>query len=206
MSAIPAKMPNARAPLYGLVLAGGASSRMGRDKAAIDYHGRTQLQCAFDLLNSVCERSFISVRADQQSDPTRASLPQITDRHENIGPLAGIGAAFESHPGVAWLVLACDLPFLARETLMHLIDRRNPSGIATTYRSAHDGLPEPLCAIWEPASREPVLQWIAADKRCPRKLLINFEATVIEQPNGRALDNINTPEEFAAARTALQSS
>jgi len=191
------------APLYGLVLAGGASSRMGRDKAAIEYHGRSQLQHAFDLLSTVCERSFVSVRADQRADATRASLPQIADRHDNIGPLAGIGAALDTHPEAAWLVVACDLPFLSRETLQHLIDHRNITQIATAYRSSHDGLPEPLCAIWEPSSREHVSQWIAADKRCPRKLLINFEATVIEQPDRRALDNINTPEEFAAARAAL---
>jgi molybdopterin-guanine dinucleotide biosynthesis protein A len=177
---------------------------MGRDKAAIEYHGRSQLQHAFDLLSSVCERSFVSVRPDQRSDPTRAAMPQIADRHVNIGPLAGIGAALDAHPGAAWLVLACDLPFLSRETLQHLIQLRSATHIATAYRSSHDGLPEPLCAIWEPASRELVSQWIAADKRCPRKLLINFEATVIEQPDKRALENINTPEEAAAARAALQ--
>ena len=49
-------------------------------------------------------------------------------------------------------MLACDLPFLADETLRHLIEHRDPSRLATAYRSSHDGLPEPLCAIWEPAA------------------------------------------------------
>ena len=63
-----------RAPLYGLVLAGGRSSRMQRDKAALTYHGRTQLEWAMELVTPFVERAFVSVRPDQQSDPVRAKF------------------------------------------------------------------------------------------------------------------------------------
>lgn len=196
---------SADAPLFGLVLAGGASTRMQRDKAAIDYHGQSQLHWTFRLLSHVCAATFVSVRPDQREEPTRAGLPQIVDRLPGIGPIAGISAALQAHPKAAWLVVACDLPFLNEQTLRHLIAQRDPHKLATVYRSSHDNLPEPLCAIWEPAAREPVLAYIAAGKQCPRKFLINADTTVIDLPDPRALENVNTADEFKATVAALGS-
>jgi molybdopterin-guanine dinucleotide biosynthesis protein A len=189
--------------LFGLVLAGGASRRMQQDKATLAYHGRPQLQHAFELVSSVCAASFISVRPDQRDEPTRATLPQIIDRQPGIGPIAGIAAALTQHPKVAWLVGACDLPFLDAATLNHLIAGRDPQRLVTAYRSAHDGLPEPLCAIWEPSAREPLQAFIAADKQCPRKFLINADTLLLDLPSPAALDNVNTPQELDAAHRQL---
>lgn len=189
--------------IYGLVLAGGASKRMGGDKAALRYGGRPQLQRACELLDAVCERIFVSVRHEQRDDPTRAGLPQIVDLHNDIGPIAGIAAAQTRHPEAAWLVMACDLPFVSGPTLRYLIAHRDPSRLATVFRSTHDGLPEPLCAIWEPSSHAAVKDWIAAGKQCPRKLLLNSSVALLDQPEPGALDNVNTPEEYRAAQEAL---
>ena len=194
-------MPHA--PLFGLILAGGASTRMRRDKAALAYHGVPQLQWAYDLVSEVCAATFVSVRPDQRDEPTRAHLPQIVDRTPGIGPIAGIAAALLEHPKVAWLVVACDLPFVTTATLQHLIAHRDPLRAATAYRSAHDNLPEPLCAIWEPASRDGVLAHIAAGKQCPRKFLINSGALLLDLPDARALDNVNTEGEFGVAMQGL---
>ena len=68
------------------------------------------------------------------------------------GPIVGIRSALAANPNVAWLVLACDLPFLSDAALSQLLRERDPAAVATAYRSTHDGLPEPLCAIWEPAA------------------------------------------------------
>lgn len=190
-------------PLFGLVLAGGASTRMRSDKAVLDYHGQPQLRWAFDLLSRFCDATFVSVRPDQRDEPTRAAFPQIVDRAPGQGPIAGISAALSAHPKAAWLVLACDLPFLTGPTLQHLIANRNPRKIATAYRSSHDGLPEPLCAIWEPHAREPVLAYMASAKICPRKLLINSDVELLDLPDQSALDNVNTADELASARAVL---
>jgi molybdenum cofactor guanylyltransferase len=189
--------------LFGLVLAGGASTRMRTDKAALQYHGQPQLRWAFELASKVCTATFVSVRPDQRDDATRASFPQIVDRQPGIGPIAGVAAALLEHPKAAWLVLACDLPFLTERTLQHLVAHRDAHKIATAYRSAHDGLPEPLCAIWEPAAREPLLAYIATGKQCPRKFLINSDAALLDLPDRQALDNVNTAEEFGLAAAAL---
>jgi molybdopterin-guanine dinucleotide biosynthesis protein A len=191
------------APIYALVLAGGRSTRMQRDKAALTYHGRSQLEWAVSLLHPHAQRVFVSVRPDQTSDPVRARFDQIVDTHENRGPIAGIMAAQAKHPQVAWLVLACDLPFLDNETLTHLITARQPQRLATAFRSSHDGLPEPLCAIYEPASREALIAHVAKGKDCPRKFLINSDVQLIDEPNPHALDNVNTPDEYGSAVAAL---
>lgn len=192
------------APLHGLVLAGGRSTRMGRDKAALEYSGRSQLERAFALLDPLVSRAFVSVRADQGADPLRARFPQIVDAAPGLeGPAAGILSALRAHPAAAWLVLACDLPFLDAGTLQHLIARRDPTRIATAFRSSHDGLPEPLCAIYEPAALAGLETFVAGGRNCPRKFLIQSGALLLDQPRAEALDNVNTPTELDDARLRM---
>jgi molybdenum cofactor guanylyltransferase len=183
-------------PIYGLLLSGGASRRMQRDKAQLAYAGEPQLLRTWRLLAAVTERAFVSVRSEQCDDPLRASLPQIVDRYDAIGPAAGILSAQDTHPDVAWLVLACDLPLLDEATLRKLIDARDPATDATVFTSRFDDLPEPLCALWEPSSHALLKQRVDAGSYCPRKVLMMSRITLLPAP-GDALDNINTPEEFA---------
>ena len=191
------------APLYGLILAGGRSSRMGRDKAVIAYHGKSQIEWTAERARAICERVYLSVRPDQAMDPARTVLPQVVDRIADKGPIAGIMAAQAEAPEAAWLVLACDLPFIDEHTLHHLAAARDPARVATAYRSSHDGLPEPLCAIYEPGSRALIEAYVASGKDCPRRFLIRSDALLLDQPHPRALDNINTPGEFQAASASL---
>jgi molybdopterin-guanine dinucleotide biosynthesis protein A len=193
----------AAAPLYGLVLAGGRSTRMQRDKAALEYAGRSQLERAVELITPLVERVFVSVRPDQAGDPLRARFTQVVDSGEVAGPIAGIMAAQSRHPDAAWLVLACDLPLLEQETLRQLLRSRRPERQATAYRSSHDGLPEPLCAIYEPSSREAIRAHVASGRDCPRKFLINGNTELIDQPEPGALDNVNTPQDYGSAANRL---
>ena len=190
-------------PLFGLILAGGASQRMQRDKAALAYHGRTQLEWAFELVSPLCAETYVSVREAQCNDSVRSRFPLVVDKDVGEGPIAGIYSAMTTHPQAAWLIIACDLPFLTSDTLRHLIAHRDPSQIATAYRSQHDGLPEPLCAIWEPSAREAVVAHMNAGRHCPRKLLINSNAKLLPLPEPQALDNVNTPDEHDAAAALL---
>ena len=191
------------APLYGLVLAGGHSRRMQRDKAALEYQGRSQLERAMALLEGLVQRAFVSVRAEQREDALRARYELIVDAAQDLGPIGGILAAEARYPHAAWLVLACDLPFLDASTLEHLIASRAPRRAATAYRSSRDGLPEPLCAIYEPASHGALAAAVAAGQLCPRKFLLGADTELLEQPLPGALENVNTPEEFQQACAAL---
>lgn len=185
--------------LYGLVLAGGQSRRMGRDKALLQRDGRTQLRFAVELLQGVTEQQFVSTRAQQQDDAERQCFAQIVDRYDNIGPIAGILSALETHPGVDWLVLACDLPNLDRQTLDHLIAHAAVEKPFTAFRSSHDGLPEPLCAIFRAHSAAIIRAFVEGGLVCPRKILIRSDTMLLQQPNPAALDNVNTPDDLASS-------
>jgi len=191
--------------LYGLVLTGGRSRRMQRDKASLEYAGKSQLARAMELLTRLVARSFVSVRTDQLHDPQRTAYDTIADIRQNLGPIGGIHAALHAYPECGWLILACDLPFLDRDTLQYLIAHRASTRMATAYRSSFDGKPEPLCAIFEPRSREIIEQSLAGGQQCPRALLSHNDVELLELPNARALDNINTGEEYAAAQATLGS-
>jgi molybdenum cofactor guanylyltransferase len=177
---------------------------MGRDKATLSYgDGPTQLERVMALLEGLVARAYVSVRAEQSTEPVRARFPQIADAHPGLGPIAGLLAAQARHPEAAWLVLACDLPLLDRATLEHLLRERSPERAATAYRSSQDGLPEPLCAIYEPRTREALAGYVATGRDCPRKFLLAADTHLLDEPNPRALDNINTPTEYGAVNEAV---
>jgi molybdenum cofactor guanylyltransferase len=93
--------------LNGLILAGGKSSRMGHDKSAMDYHGKPQIQVAFDLLSPFCKNVFLSTRRSQANLELYKKYPQVHDdeQFEGEGPLAGILSAMRKNrrrPGLFW--------------------------------------------------------------------------------------------------------
>ena len=183
--------------IYGLVLAGGKSRRMGRDKALLERDGQSQLAYIAGLLEDKAERVFVSTRAEQQDDSERSRYPRIVDRYEEMGPLAGILSAMEEHPDVHWLVVACDLPNISDETITHLVKNCSADHPFTAYVSSHDGLPEPLCAIYRAGSTGIIRRFAEEGIHCPRKILIRSDTYLLEQADPRSLDNINTPDDLA---------
>jgi molybdopterin-guanine dinucleotide biosynthesis protein A len=184
----------ARRPVYGLVLTGGQSTRMGADKAALAYGAVDETRRMFDLLGEFCPRVFVSCRADQADLPGRKGLDQIHDRYLGLGPVSGLLSAFDAHPEASWLVVACDLPRVDRGVLTALLARRNPHKVATAFRGFQD-FPEPLCAVYEPKARARLLQFLAAGSDCPRKMMIHSPVEVLAPLAGDRLANVNTPDE-----------
>jgi len=188
--------------LRGLVLAGGRSERMQTDKGKLHYHGLDQRQHTAALLAEFCPDVRVSVRPDQAAE-LPAGLQPLPDTFLGLGPLGGILSAFQADPNAAWLVLACDLPFLTRETLEHLVTNRQPARLATSFRSPWDEFPEPLVSIWEPRSYGQLLRFLSLGYSCPRKALINSDIELLAPPVPEELRNVNTPEERAAAQQEL---
>ena len=186
-------------PVYGLVLAGGKSRRMGTDKALLEHGGRSQLAHVVALLESQVDRVFVSARSDQADEPERKRYDLIVDRFEDLGPLAGILSAMEEYPDVDWLVVACDLPNISAETIAHLLASRSETQPFTAYISAHDGLPEPLCALWRSGTQGIIRGFMDEGIRCPRKILIRADTHLIEQLDPASLDNINTPADLESS-------
>ncbi len=179
-------------PLQGLILTGGQSKRMGQDKALMRSGSRTQLEQSYDLLQAQLSSVYVSIKASQVNDPVRSQYRLIMDAQNCSGPMAGILSAHKTNPDCAWLVIACDMPFLNSETLMQLIKARDNAYDATVFSNPDDSLPEPLCAIYEPNA----LVRVASDPtRLPsnsaRDLLRQSRIKMIEAKNPYALENTN---------------
>ncbi|MFN0034011.1 MAG: NTP transferase domain-containing protein [Saprospiraceae bacterium] len=181
-------------PINGLVLAGGRSVRMGRDKGGIAWHGKPQREHLADVLQPFCDEVFISCRLGQEVEMGTA-CPTLPDTFSELGPFGAILSAFRHQPNCAWLVVACDLPLLDRAALDFLLKNRQPRRVATAFESPHDQMPEPLIALWEPKSYAVLLSFLAQGYSCPRKVLLHSDALVLQAPDPAALTNVNTPEE-----------
>ncbi|MCG8882386.1 NTP transferase domain-containing protein [Tenacibaculum finnmarkense] len=185
-------------PVKGLVLIGGKSTRMGTDKSVLEYYGKPQKEHAKELLESTLLETFYSV----QTSSEKASSDEIQDTFLNLGPFGGVCSAFQKDPNSAWLVLATDVPFVDKNLLKLLLEKRNPSKIATAIKGKNSEFVEPLITIYEPKAYTKLLQYIAQGYSCPRKMLINSDIEIVEVDD-HLIRNINTPEEFEMAKKML---
>lgn len=138
--------------MIGVILCGGQSTRMGRDKGMIKLHANTWAQSAVDKISSLHLTVFLSVNAIQYNDYLSVfTEPQLITDDESLlvkGPLAGVLSVHLQHPNEDLFVLACDMPLMEPVMLNELIStyREHPSSDA--YIFTNDGEPEPLCAIY----------------------------------------------------------
>lgn len=189
--------------LYGLILAGGESRRMGSDKSLLNYHGQPHAEYLYNLTQELNLPSFISCRAEQVEKLNLSQLPVIPDRFRGFGPLGGILSAMATYPDKAWLVMACDLPLITTETIKELISARNPLKQATAYFTKERNLFEPLFAIYEPGIYSRMLHFLGQGQKCPQKALFNSSVNILPiETQGRLL-NVNTPEDREKALKML---
>lgn len=164
--------------LTGLLLLGGLSTRMGKDKALLSYathgtHGgglgqtpvvpaRTQLERGLQLLTPLCAGGvLISARDAAQRTRLRALVPDQTLPEEvqyvldapgkDVGPAAGLLAAHAARPAESFLVLAIDFPLATSAALSELVDAHNGTPgnpPVTCYMHTNDGNPEPFMSVW----------------------------------------------------------
>ncbi|WP_271405448.1 NTP transferase domain-containing protein [Tenacibaculum soleae] len=185
------------APVKGLVLIGGKSTRMGTDKSELDYYGKPQKLYVKELLENNNLETYFSVREKSEKDN------KIHDTFLNLGPFGGICSAFQKKPNSAWLVLATDIPFVNEALIQLLLQKRNPSKIATAIKGKNKEFPEPLITIYEPKAYTKLLQYLAQGYSCPRKMLINSDVEIIEIDDS-LIRNINTLEEFKIAKKEIK--
>jgi molybdopterin-guanine dinucleotide biosynthesis protein A len=188
--------------LLGLVLAGGASRRMSRDKGTLRYHGEPQAVHAWRLLNDLCGRAYVSTNARHAGAAPYSDLPLIVDEGDYRGPAAGLQAAWTRHPDAAWLTLAVDMPLVDRALLEELVAGRDVNAPATAFRH-EDGTVEPLCTIWESTARGPLLEQISGGDSSLRRFLETHGAAYVIPSAPLKLRSVNDPAEQAALLEAL---
>lgn len=189
--------------ILGLLLAGGRSERMGRDKALLVYDGEPQIVRAHRLLSSVCESVLVSVRREQAGEAPYERFELAVDEAADAGPAAGLLAAWRRAPGAALLVLAVDLPCVDEATLRSLLESRDRAASATAFQHP-DGTLEPLCTLWEPAALE-ILRARAQNRSVSlRRVLEGTAVRRLTPPDPRSIVSVNSPADYAALRDARQ--
>jgi molybdenum cofactor guanylyltransferase len=194
------------APLYGLVLAGGRSSRMGVDKGLIDYHGIPQRDWLRDLLSTRCERVFLSLNAAQAAamaaDNIETAHVLVDDPRYETSPMGALLSALAANPGAAWLVVSCDLAYFDAGCLDLLIDARDVQQSGAAFVIAELGQPEPLATIYEAAFVASLPAEYAAGERSIRRALHRAGWRRIESPGpiNHCVQSVDTPEGAERAR------
>ena len=169
--------------VYGLVLCGGLSSRMGRDKALIDYHGVPQYEWVSNLLKPFCTKVFCSVSETLQEKITASN---IVDTYKEQGPLGGIVSAFELENDVDWLIVSCDMPHLIGKDVEHLIAQGDS---LVCYQLG--AFINPLFSYWPKETQEAVIRLFKSGERSPKAIFSQLEGRLIQAQIPERHDNIN---------------
>ncbi|MEP7171295.1 MAG: molybdenum cofactor guanylyltransferase [Bacteroidota bacterium] len=183
--------------LFGLVICGGKSNRMGEDKSLLNYNGIPQRYYLYEMLQSLCENVFISCNREQ-SNSISEKYNFITDekQFENIGPMAALLSAFENHKDVSFLAVGCDYPFIKKEDLKRLIDARNENALAVSYFNKELSVEEPLLAIYESTSYALIKNNFENKKYSLRYFLQESNALKIFPSMPESIMSIDTSEQY----------
>jgi len=169
--------------VLGVVLAGGLSRRMGRDKAMLDYHGKTLLRHQVDVLTPLCGRVLVSGE--------HAGFDCVPDEGGRRGPLGGIHAVCRRFPGMAMLVIPVDMPQVTPMALAELLERRGPCHFDS----------QPLPAFFPDGGLlAHALQGIFGQPEAGRSIRRLHAALASQALDGTGFDalNVNTPEQWTA--------
>jgi molybdenum cofactor guanylyltransferase len=192
----------------GFVIAGGKSSRMGADKAFLEFGGQTLLDRALTVMGAVCERVTIvgdPARFAKYESPRYKSV--VADIFSGCGPLAGIHAALVHSPAKLNLMLAVDMPFVSQELLGFLFavaaDEDNHA-IITVPRTSKGF--QPLCAVYRREFSTTAEEALRAGKYKIDAAFSSVAVRVIEEAELAAAGfteqsffNVNTPQDRVVA-------
>ncbi|MCD4747870.1 MAG: molybdopterin-guanine dinucleotide biosynthesis protein B [Thermoanaerobaculales bacterium] len=183
-------------PLFGGLLIGGLSRRMGSPKHLIELAGKTMLEKVFGVLEPGVDR--VVLLGSGEVPPVLSGLKQLPDTPDaGAGPLAALVTALRWAPRAGWLVVACDMPKLTPEALAWLERERGPGRWVVLPKDS-EGRPEPLLAVYEPQSGHLLEGLVARGCRAPR-VLAEFPQihTPAIPPNlAPAWVNVNHPEDL----------
>jgi molybdopterin-guanine dinucleotide biosynthesis protein A len=186
----------------GFILVGGASRRMGRDKALLDFGGQPLLERIARELSAVA--SAVSLVGARQP---YSSFKNVPDAYQQWGALGGIHAALMAAKTDWATVVACDLPFVTSELFERLATfvSNMTDAVVPIQR---DGRPQPVCALYRAATCLPEIErLVATGEHTPRALLANVRTRYVEFSEIGDLPgaehfffNVNTPQELQNAR------
>lgn len=187
--------------LLGVILCGGASRRMGVDKATLPYAGRALWHQIAERLAPQVAQLAISVSATQPPQ-VFAPVPCIEDTQFNCGPLAGIASSFESPAWQTfeWLVFSsCDTPLQPYDWVQHLLNAAE--GRAGIYYIRSQGQHHYLHALWHRSMLANLTEFLLTGERAVRAFYAQNNALPVDYATAHPCQadpflNLNTPEDL----------
>lgn len=187
------------------IQAGGQSSRMGRDKAMLRLNGVPLIERVLRQVVGLGDELLITTNDMDRYSYLGVRL--VSDAHPGAGALHGLLTALQAARHEQVLIVGCDMPFLSRPLLLHLV---NQAELALVVVPMHDGEFEPLLAIYSKACIPAIEQSIACGKRrmisfFPQIELMTVDEQTLAQldPQGLSFFNVNTPEDLERAERLL---
>lgn len=198
-------------PVFGYILAGGGSTRFGRDKALVEIGGMPMLSRMRSLLGAVAKEVNVIAAAHKYA---ALGITSMSDRWEGQGPLAGIITALQATAeigGAEWnLIIGCDMPFLTREWLTYLAERAQASSAEVVAPRSAQGL-EPLCACWRASAADKLQHVFEAGTRKITEAMKQLRVEVVDEADWKRFDtagllfwNMNTAADYDEARRILE--
>jgi molybdopterin-guanine dinucleotide biosynthesis protein A len=183
-----------RTDVAALLLTGGLSRRMGRDKTQLMAEGHTLAQRTGQILSRVVATAF-------EVGPGTSRLPAIHETTFGQGPLVAIVAGRRALLDCAYrgdaLVVASDLPFITDGLLRYLADVETTFSVVPVV----EGRPQPLCARWSGRDLDAAARWVSGGERSLRRLLDEPDVTWLDESHwghvasAHAFDDVDTPED-----------
>ncbi|MFQ5879345.1 MAG: molybdenum cofactor guanylyltransferase [Dehalococcoidia bacterium] len=198
--------------MTGIVLAGGRSGRLGRDKAGEVVLGRSLLQRVVDKLSPVAMEVVVVTAPGRSLPPIAATLPwrRVEDVFPGQGPLAGIYAGLLAAGYAHALAVACDMPLLSVPLLRYLLSLRHEADVVLPMPG---GLADPLHAVYSRRCLEPIQEVLEAGWRRPIDFLGAVAVRYVSEeelnrfdPHRLSFFNVNTEADLARARAELERS
>jgi molybdopterin-guanine dinucleotide biosynthesis protein A len=209
----------AREPCAGFVLAGGASSRFGRDKALVQFGGETLLV----RLCAVVRDATVGVTIVGDASKYGAfGMKCVADGWPGEGPLGGIITALEvsarsggddaGAKSAEWnLIVGCDMPFLTRQWLGYLVERAAAASEADVIVARSGDRLQPLCACWRTSAHDALRDVFERGVRKVTEAMKHVRMEVLDETHWKRFDsaerlfwNMNTPADYDEAKRMVQ--
>lgn len=183
--------------IYGLVVCGGKSSRMGKDKSMLDYHGKPQRYYLYEMLGSLCEQVFISCNEEQAED-IPATYKTIVDaaEYEDAGPMAALLSAFKKYPKANFLAVGCDYPFINNHHLKKLLNVKLETIPAVAYYDKVEEKFEPLLAVYHNHIKANLKKHFKQNNYSLQDVLKEVDAYRINARSTEIIRSVNTMKEY----------
>lgn len=191
-------------PLDGVVLAGGSSRRLGRDKAMLRFGGAPLLKIVVDRITHVCDHVVVAVDQPERYQELRLPAKLVADAAPGLGPISGLQSGLQACDAEHVLVVACDLPFLNVELMRFMADL--PRSYQALVPWSEDRW-QPLCAIYARSCLKVVDAMVSAGGGSMHKLLDQLDVQRPDEEEMRRLDpqrlsflNLNERSDLDKAR------